>query len=69
MIYSEPLTKQEVIEYLISGYDTTPEIFNQMVKFCLKYQDSRIVKEFNTKMNLKIRVFSPGKFQIKYYLT
>lgn len=65
--YSRPIEKREIVRIYaytrISNYDK--ELFNNTINtITANISDAVLIKEFNKKMNFRIRSFAPGLFQV-----
>ena len=65
--YSTPLTKKEIAEMYLNCQESLTDSIRQKFidKFCQR-SDIDIIKDFNRIMNIRIRLFAPGMFQIIY---
>lgn len=68
MIYSEPIKKEKAIEMFINCFSGfTQEQKVSTIKFMSNSMtDLQFMKDFNKTMNLRLRLFAPGMFQIVY---
>lgn len=70
-LYSDPMTKDQLAEiwarvYPRSYNETGEKIIEIMTKLSGKLNDQDFVYNFNRTLNIKIRSFAPGLFQIRY---
>lgn len=65
--YSAPLKKEEIAELYTRVFgDLPPALKVRFIKKLSEYNDVKLVKDFNKTMNLRIRLFAPGMYQIVY---
>lgn len=69
--FSEPLTKNQLAEiwgriYPESITPTGRKITDIIIRLTSKMNDQDFVFNFNRSLNIKIRSFAPGLFQIRY---
>lgn len=65
--YSKPFTKEEIAEMYTRIYECMPESLKDgFIKRLVKFDDVKLLKNFNKRMNIRIRLFAPSMYQIVY---
>lgn len=69
--YSDPMTKEQLAEiwgriYPEARTNTGRKITDIMIKLTAKLNDQDFIYNLNRTLNIKIRSFAPGLFQIRY---
>ena len=65
--YSEPLTKQAVLEYYCFIFpDLTPELKCRFINRMMKIDNDKFIADFNKTMSIKLTAFGPYKFRFRY---
>jgi hypothetical protein len=66
-LYSQPITKHTAAEYYTRVYSEMPEDFRQrLINRLAQTEDVKFMKDFNRIMNLRLRMFAPGMYQVVY---
>ncbi|MFA5196164.1 MAG: hypothetical protein WC401_10240 [Bacteroidales bacterium] len=70
MLYSDPITKKEAASmYTKCMSGVTPVMVERITdRLCSQLSDVDFLKDFNRLMNLRLRMFAPGMYQIVYDL-
>ena len=70
VIFTEPITKLQAAEIWVRVYPNedgqSNDFLQNFTNILAQFDDKKFIQEFNKLLNLKIRLFAPGLFQIVY---